>query len=407
MPKATPRNSHSICLDRSVLRTWRERGLRPSTVAVFSSGVRRFIEDCSRLGVRAEDRLTRRDVDAFSARYARRNGICPVSCRARFRSAIRAWSCAISAAGTTVSPWIPRPVPRARSGLVGAFIAWRCRNHGVAQSTSARDEAIVDAFLRFVRGRGRRVRFVLEDVDAFVLDLRHRFAVKTIARMCCGLRAFFRFLHATGRLKHDLASSVLAPRYRRSDRPPRALPWSDVRAIVRSVDRHRSVGRRDYALLLMMATYGLGAAEIGALRLRDLDWAAATVLVRRPKTGVEIVLPLLPAIARALVDYLRHGRPRRTGSDAVFLCARAPYGPMIGSSTIRHIVRVRARAVGVVAPILGAHVFRHSHASRQIDSGVPQKVVGDILGHRSPHSTSVYVGVALRRLRTLALPVPS
>src|SRR5258708_5275684 len=107
-----------------------------------------------------------------------------------------------------------------------------------------------------------------------------------MADRCSSLRSFLRFLRMTGRSRHDLATCVVAPRIRMAERPPRALPWVDVRRILRSILQTRSPGKRDYAMLLMMATYGLGAAEVLNLRLEDVDWKSAVLRVRRPKTGV-------------------------------------------------------------------------------------------------------------------------
>jgi integrase len=139
--------------------------------------------------------------------------------------------------------------------------------------------------------------------------------------------------------------------------------------------------------------------------LEDLDWRAGVLRTRRPKTKVGIELPLLPVVARALSAYLRWERPPANGIQTVFLSRRMPYGPITGAA-IRHRIRLCAKRAGVSAKLLGAHIFRHTHASRQIDAGANLKVVSDILGHRSSSSTSVYVRVALRRLRNVGLPVP-
>jgi integrase/recombinase XerD len=209
----------------------------------------------------------------------------------------------------------------------------------------------------------------------------------------------------TGRLPVDLASGVIAPRYRIDEEPPRILPWGDVQKILRAISRSKAPGKRDFAILLLLATYGLGAAEVLALRVEDLDWRAGVLRVNRPKTNTLIELPLLPAITKALTAYLRWERPPARAIHSLFLRKNMPYEP-ITSAAIRYRIRHYARLAGISAKVLGAHVFRHSHASRQVDSGANIKVVSDILGHRSPSSTSVYVRVALKRLRTVALPVP-
>ena len=155
-----------------------------------------------------------------------------------------------------------------------------------------------------------------------------------------------------------------------------------------------------------MATYGLGAAEVLALRLEDVEWQAGRLQVCRPKTGARIELPLLPAVARALATYLTAERPPQAPARRLFVSRPLPLRPLT-SGAIRHRLRHYARLAGIARPVIGAHALRHSHASRQIDAGANPQVVGAILGHRRPASTSVYIRVALRRLRTVALPVPT
>ena len=142
------------------------------------------------------------------------------------------------------------------------------------------------------------------------------------------------------------------------------------------------------------------------LTLDDIDWQAAALRVVRPKTGVAFALPLLPAIAQALVSYLQHGRPRRTPTRHVFLSMRAPHYPLSESSAIRHILVGHARTAGVTATYLGSHVLRHTHACRQMELETSSKVISDILGHRSPESLSAYLRIDTEHLRQLPLPVP-
>jgi integrase/recombinase XerD len=218
---------------------------------------------------------------------------------------------------------------------------------------------------------------------------------------------FLNFLYMTGRVRRNLAPVVASPRIIRGDMPPRALPWLDVLRILRAVDRTSRCGLRDYALLLTMAAYGLGAGEARSLTLQSVDWRRRILHVRRPKTGRVFDLPLLPPVAQALAAYLRHGRPRYCAARTLFVRTRAPYVGFGSSGPIRHVLQKHAAAAGVSAPFLGSHVLRHSYACRHIELGQPAAVVGDILGHRRPESTSVYVRVALKRLRRMALPVPT
>jgi site-specific recombinase XerD len=178
-----------------------------------------------------------------------------------------------------------------------------------------------------------------------------------------------------------------------------------VKRLLRSIRQSEPPGKRDFAILLLLATYGFGAAEALALRLEDVNWRAGILTVRRPKTKMPIELPLLPPVAKALTAYLRWERPPAKETQHLFLRMSMPYEP-ITSAAIRHRIRHYAELAGVSAKRIGAHAFRHSHASRQVDAGANIKVVSEILGHRSSSSTSIYVRVALKRLRSVGLPVP-
>jgi integrase/recombinase XerD len=250
----------------------------------------------------------------------------------------------------------------------------------------------------------RTIRIV--DIDAFVISRSKRLTAKTVAGLCSALRTFLRYLHMVGLVRRDLAMHVAAPRLRSMDRPPRALPWDQVRRIVRAIDTTAPLGLRDKALFLMMATYGMGAAEVVSLRLDDIDWRQRRLRLRRPKTGVVTELPLLADVAQALAIYLRRSRPAHASTRAVFVSDHLPHGQLCGSTTIRHRLALYAERAGIRGVYLGTHLFRHSHATRQIEQGRATKVVGDILGHRRPESTSVYTRSALLRLRAMALPVP-
>ena len=203
------------------------------------------------------------------------------------------------------------------------------------KGTLVRDVETADGFLGQLHSAKKTIaRAALTDVDAFVRAQATRLSRRTVADTCSSLRAFLRFLRITGRLKADLANGVMAPRYRIDERPPRTLPWSDVQKILRSISRAEAPGKRDYAIVLLLATYGLGAAEVLGIRLEDIDWQAGELRVRRPKTKVSIQLPLLPAVARALTNTC-DGAAAGPISSAYFSAGNMPYEP-ITSGAIRH-----------------------------------------------------------------------
>jgi site-specific recombinase XerD len=396
----------SDVLTQRVVELWRAGGRTPGTIGLYLHWVRRFR---GRFGTAGDGVLLTRDrVDAFAAAYVGPRGCAPDTARHGARCALRAWSCALRSLGFAVPQWTEPPRAQLLSPILAQFVEYRLKHGGVSPSTVPSEVFYVSEFITFLRKRGRRpdaVRVV--DIDGFVAACCSRMTHKTVAGVCSTLRAFLRFRVAVGRLRYDLASSVVAPRIRSADRPPRAMPWRDVQRLLRSIDVRASLGRRDFAMLLTMATYGMGAGEVLGLRVDDVDWKTRTVRVRRPKTGSAIVLPLLDPIARALADYLRRERPTHAAAREIFVSHRMPYPRLTAASAIRHRLVKHAGAARLTPSFLGSHVLRHSHACRQIEGGAPPKVLSDILGHRRPSSTSAYVRVALERLRGLALPVPT
>lgn len=216
-----------------------------------------------------------------------------------------------------------------------------------------------------------------------------------------GLRALLRFCFVEGLLEADLAPAALAVTGRRSSPLPKGISRADARALLGVCDRRRALGRRDYALIILLLRLGLRAGEVARLRLDDIDWRAGELVVRG-KRGREDRLPLPADVGEAIATYLRRGRPASTRRE-LFLCARAPYGP-IASGTVRSTVRRACRRAGI--PELGAHRLRHTTACEMVAAHVPLERIGQVLRHRSLQSTAIYARVDLEQLRPLAKPWP-
>lgn len=385
---------------------WKHNGLSEGVAVLYQLWVRRFLSDCLLRRVSPLAVLTAADARRFGARYAQQHQLDTAAARNGACSALHSWSVGLSTLKVNVPVWSPPKVSSIQScPLFREYRDFR-RAHSNATFSTIEDEfADVGEWLGFLRSRRRKLGAIrLSDVDDYLVRLRRRFAVSTVGTILSSLRQFLRFLHCTDRLRRNLVSSIQHPVRSRSE-PPRALPWSDVKRILRAVDRHTPKGVRDYAILLLMSLYGLGAAEIIGLTLDQINWQRRTLTVVRPKTGVVILLPLLPAAARALADYLRHVRPPDAPARSVFVRRQIPH-VAVTSSAIWYIVHQYAQKAGVRAVPLGSHSLRHSHASRQIDQQAPPRVLSSILGHQDPASTSIYTRVAVERLRGIALPVP-
>ncbi|MFN0301035.1 MAG: site-specific integrase, partial [Burkholderiales bacterium] len=169
---------------------------------------------------------------------------------------------------------------------------------------------------------------------------------------------------------------------------------------------HCPKGLRDYAILLLLSTYGLRAGEIARLKLDDIDWRADRFCVLHTKTATQSLLPLLPAVGDALLAYLRRGRPV-TDAREIFIRTCAPYRGFAEGSSLYTVIRGRLDAAGV-QPVgkRGPHAFRHARAVSLLRAGVSQKVIGDVLGHRSAASTTPYLKLATEELRNVALEIP-
>ena len=219
---------------------------------------------------------------------------------------------------------------------------------------------------------------------------------------CTGtLRVFLRYLHRQGIIPADLSRAVPRGRGYKQASLPRAIAWSDVQRVLDAVDRRSAVGKRDYALLLLLVSYGLRAREIAVMQLDDLDWKQAQLRIPTRKGGHSTLYPLSATVGEAIIDYLRAGRPP-VDDRHLFLVTRMPYSPM-SHWTVSKRVASRLRAVGVQVPRAGSHTLRHTCVQRLVESNVPFKVIGDYVGHRREESTLLYGKVALHRLRQLAI----
>jgi len=395
--------------DPAIEKIWREnRCLERSSIHVYKLNVGRFINYCRKNGLSERAQLTLAGVTAFSRWYARTREVNFQTTFDSAHSALSTWAAARTTLGEQLLPWTPGRDPISELSPLLREFAEHLRDHRRnPPCTIHKKIKHIEAFIEFLRTRRRQPNQArLPDIDAFLMKCRERYARATAADIAGSLRSFMRFMLASGRMVVDLAPSIAGPIVRPAERPYRALPWEDVQRILRGIDRSTPCGRRDYALLLMMSTYGLGSGEIIHLMLDDIDWQATTVRVHRPKNGVEFLLPLLPAVARALASYLRHGRPLHPQTRNIFLTHRAPHKALACSVTVRHLLHTHARCAGVSLPFLGTHALRHTHACRQLQLGTQPKVIGDILGHRDPESTSVYLRVSVEGLREIALPVP-
>jgi site-specific recombinase XerD len=165
------------------------------------------------------------------------------------------------------------------------------------------------------------------------------------------------------------------------------------------------MGRRDYAMFLLITTYGLRTSEVAALRLDDVEWRAGRLRVPRTKAATPIVLPLTKEVGAAMVEYLRRDRPRLSDRE-VFLRVRAPAGKL-KPTAVTEAFQAWTRRSGLSIPFQGPHCLRHSVAVHLLRQGTSLKAIGDLLGHRSSEATRVYLRLHVDDLRDAALEIPT
>ena len=237
-------------------------------------------------------------------------------------------------------------------------------------------------------------------LSGFIADYGPRIAWPTLRNACGTLRVFLRYLHREGVTAKDLSSVVEFPQSYRLSGIPRSIGWEQVEQVLAGVDRRAPCGKRDYAMLLLLATYGLRACEVAALTLDDIDWRNDRMKIRERKAGNSTAYPLSAVVGAAIVDYLKNGRPASTDRH-VFLRAMAPLYP-IGSAAVscRAIYYIRKAGIQVHRP--GSHTLRHSCVQRLVNANFSLKQIGDYVGHRNAASTQIYSKVAIEALREVA-----
>lgn len=256
-------------------------------------------------------------------------------------------------------------------------------------------------------GQGERLELKLRHIDQYLQFRAAAIRRTTLKLVSLRLSGFLRFLHRGGHLSDDLSRSMIHPTLYEFENIPSILKPEEITQILKVTRRDRSAqGRRDFAILMLLAMYGLRAGEIVRLALDDIDWRAETIVIRHSKVRGTTVLPLLPAVGEALLGYLRSGRPKTTARE-VFIRMFAPLQGFSQKSVLHSLVSRRIAAAGIrPTGKHGPHVFRHAHAVGLLRAAVPMKTISDLLGHRTSRSTAIYLKLDSEELRAVALPLP-
>jgi site-specific recombinase XerD len=245
-----------------------------------------------------------------------------------------------------------------------------------------------------------------ERVEEFFIAYAQQMGQGARRSMQATLRTFFRFCFYKGYIQRYLDRAVPTLRTYKLSTVPRGLSEAQAQKVLQSVDRSTDAGRRDFAILQLLYSYGVRGGQVCALRLDEINWAENQILFRASKKGKDSLLPLTAEVGEGLFDYLREARPTCCSYPQVFLTCRAPYHPLGDSNVVSEVVRRRVIAAGIELDSKGAHAFRHCFATRMVQQGHSLKAVADVLGHRHLSTTFIYSKVDCNALRQVALEWP-
>lgn len=237
---------------------------------------------------------------------------------------------------------------------------------------------------------------------AYSLSSRHNCATV--------LRSFLRYVFDTGDFDRDCSIYVLKDNYRKNSKLPTTYEEKEIRSMIDSVERASAIGKRDYLVLLLAAEYGWRAMDITHFRFDQIDWDNNTIKFDQQKTKVPVEFPLLASVGNAIIDYLKHGRPKSDAPEILVSHMGANLGMPLSSPTIHSIVTKylrRADIAGWTRKKHGPHAMRHSLATNLLKKNVALPIISTVMGHQRTETTTVYISVDYDKLKVCALPMPA
>ncbi len=281
-----------------------------------------------------------------------------------------------------------------------------CQLRQYARATQEHYRKGAEKFLSFLESQGvTDCAFITSKHCSSYMLTWLGYQAKTVELQCCALRSFLRYLHASQQHAQNLADTVPSISIHKHARIPSAWTAEQVNQVLNAIDRGNPSGKRDYAMILLIARLGLRTMDVKHLQITDLYWNERRIEFVVSKTGQTLSLPLLPDVGWAIIDYLKHGRPH-VNSPYLFLRHLAPLEPFADDNHLHQILEKYRRLAHVSLPAhkkRGMHALRHTLASVLLEQHTPLTVISDILGHANTDSTAVYLKIDVEQLRECAL----
>ncbi|MGB9023262.1 MAG: site-specific integrase [Candidatus Bathyarchaeia archaeon] len=292
--------------------------------------------------------------------------------------------------------------------LLDAYLQWMRHYQHASEGTLEVRSHSMTQFLQWLGTEATPeglFRLTAERIEKFFLSYAQSMGRSARHSMQSALRSFLRFCLHQGYIERPLDLAVPTLRTYKLATVPRGLSDTQAQQVLRCIHRNSHAGRRDYAMVQLLYTYGVRGGQVRALRLEDIDWAKNEILFKASKHGKDSRLPLTAQVGERLLNYLQHCRPC-SSYPHVFLTCRAPYHPFAHSSSVSAIVERHIRAAGIEISSKGAHAFRHCFATRMLHQGHSLKAIADLLGHRHLGTTFIYTKVNFNALKQVALEWP-
>ncbi|SHM29733.1 Site-specific recombinase XerD [Salegentibacter salegens] len=305
----------------------------------------------------------------------------------------------------------PKKAPLVFDGVLGgAIVRFLDYKHREERLSAIRLHCYKRCLFLFLEYCNKNKIYAIKDIDLAVL-------LQYINTIDCGktlivpilstLRGFLKYLFEQKLLGVDYSKKI--PKYRIIGQPklPSTYSKEEIEKLIVSVDRSSAIGKRNYAIILLAARLGLRASDISRLKFVNLHWDTSTIEIEQVKTGKELILPLLPDVGNAIIDYLKYGRAK-SEEPCIFLSERPPYGYFSSSNVVTHIVQRAYIKAGIntKGKRFGPHSLRHSLGFRMLEESTVLPIISEVLGHKNTESTRYYLRIDLKSMQQCMLEVP-
>jgi integrase/recombinase XerD len=309
--------------------------------------------------------------------------------------------------GVIVQPAQPEKEPTALDRLREEYDAYLRKQRGLRDSSINHCMSFLKRFMtfRFGEALGDLNSITPEDILAFICKLKAGSIAYRAKSMPSHLRNLFKFLFWSGKTKLNLANCIPRVAHPQPTNLPRYLGPDDVQRLIDAVRTDDAIGRRNYAMMLLLARLGLRATEVIAIQLDDIDWRAGEILIRG-KGKLYDRMPLVTDVGEAIAEYVTNGRAGN--SRTLFVSNITPHQPFKDAQILNYVLRDAFKITGLRPPqkYVGSHLLRHSLATDMLSKGASLDEIGDVLRHRSRASTSIYAKYDINALRSIARTWP-